>query len=114
VPAATAWTCTRCEMTVSFAPEAQDPGLPSTWVKKRGDLYCLSCQREMAGEAGVAALPDDAPEATRQQTKSQARIEFEIQRDPTRPDNLIAKACSTSIVSVRKARERLGLVEERG
>ena len=114
MPAATAWTCARCEMTVSFAPDAERPELPSTWARKGDDLYCLSCQREMAGEAGVAALPDDAPDGARQQTKAHARIEFEIKRDPTRPDNQIAKSCGTSIVSVRKARERLGLVEERG
>jgi hypothetical protein len=114
VPAATAWTCARCEMTVSFAPDAERPELPSTWVRDGDDLYCLSCRRDMAGEAGVAALPDDAPNGTREQTKSQAKIEFEIQRDPTRPDNQIAKSCSTSIVAVRKARVRLGLVDERG
>ena len=41
--------------------------------------------------------------------RSQARIEFEIRRDPGRQDNQIAKACGTSTVSVRKARARLGL-----
>ena len=101
-------------MTVSFAPDAENPAMPSSWQREGDELYCLSCQREMAGEAGVAALPEDATNDTRQKTKSHARIEFEIQRDPTRPDNEIARSCSTSIVSVRKARVRLGLMDERG
>lgn len=110
---ATDWTCARCEMTVSFTPDAAHPELPSTWSRKGDELYCLSCQREMAGEAGVAALPDDAPKGAREQSKAQARIEFEIQRDPARPDNQIAKSCNTSLVAVRKARTRLGLEDER-
>ncbi len=30
-------------------------------------------------------------------------------RDPERPDNQIAKSCHTSIIAVRKARDRLGV-----
>lgn len=104
-----AWTCARCEMTVSFSPEVERPRLPATWVRENGELYCLSCRREMAGEAGLAAAGEDAPNQTRPQIRSQARIEFEIKRDPERPDNRIAKACGTSTVAVRKARARLGL-----
>jgi hypothetical protein len=96
-------------MTVSFSPEVERPRLPASWAKEEGLLYCLSCQREMAGEAGVDAISDDAPSQQREQARSQARIEFEIKRDPDRQDNQIAKACHTSVVSVRKARARLGL-----
>jgi len=101
-------------MTVSFRSDVEDTSLPSTWTEQEGELYCLSCRREMAGEAGLEGVREDAPSQERQQIRSKARIEFEIKRDPTRPDNQIAKSCGTSIVSVRKARERLGLVEERG
>jgi hypothetical protein len=83
--------------------------MPANWVQDDELLYCLSCQREMAGEAGLAGLEEDASDQKRSQLRSQARIEFEIKRDPERQDNQIAKACSTSTVSVRKARVRLGL-----
>jgi hypothetical protein len=105
----TSWTCARCEMTVSFADEVERPHLPSTWAREDGLLYCLSCRREMAGDAGVEGLDEDTPNDRRLQLRSQARIEFEINRDPGRPDNQIAKACRTSTVAVRKARARLGI-----
>ena len=94
-------------MTVSFAPEVERPRLPTTWAREDGELYCLGCRRDMAGKAGLEAVPDDAPDQTRLKVRSQARIEFEIKRDPTRQDNVIAKACGTSTVAVRKARARL-------
>jgi hypothetical protein len=105
----TDWTCARCEMTVSFAPEVKRPRLPATWAKQNGLLYCLSCRREMAGEAGLVGVAEDAPSDQRQQLRSQARIAFEIKRDPDRQDNRIAKSCHTSTVAVRKARARMGL-----
>jgi hypothetical protein len=105
----TSWTCARCEMTVSFADEVERPRLPSTWAREGGLLYCLSCRREMAGDAGVEGIDEDIPNERRLQLRSQARIEFEINRDPRRPDNQIAKACRTSTVAVRKARARLGI-----
>jgi hypothetical protein len=94
-------------MTVSFGPEVERPRLPTTWARENGELYCLACRRDMAGEAGLEGVADDAPDAKRLQIRSQARIEFEINRDPTRQDNVIAKACGTSTVAVRKARARL-------
>jgi hypothetical protein len=96
-------------MTVSFSPEVEKPRLPTTWVKEDGELYCLSCRRDMAGEAGLDGVDEDTPSQRRQQIRSQARIEFEIKRDPGRQDNVIAKACGTSTFSVRRARTRLGM-----
>jgi hypothetical protein len=96
-------------MTVSFRSDVEDTSLPSTWTEQDGVLYCLSCRREMAGEAGLEGVDDGAPSQERQKIRSRARIEFEIERDPGRPDNEIAKACRTSTFSVRKARARLGL-----
>ena len=94
-------------MTVSFSPDVDRPRLPTTWAKENGELYCLACRRDMAGEAGLEEIPEDAPDQTRLKVRSQARIEFEINRDPYRQDNVIAKACGTSTVAVRKARARL-------
>ena len=101
------WTCSRCEVTVSFAPDFENTGLPATWAEEDGDLYCLGCRRDMAGEAGLEGVDEDAPNQTRLQKRSHARIEFEIKRDPTREDNRIAKAVGTSTFAVRKARARL-------
>jgi hypothetical protein len=108
-PAAADWTCTRCEVTVSWMAEVERPELPATWSREDGGLYCLVCRREMAGEAGLEAAPEDATASERQKLESQARIEFEIKRKPDRQDNRIANSCHTSVVAVRKARARLGL-----
>jgi hypothetical protein len=104
-----AWTCGRCDMTIRWMPDAEAPAMPASWVEEDGELFCLACRRERAAEAGVAHLPSDAPAQERQQLSSWARLEFEIKRDPTRPDNQIAKACRTSTPAVRKARGRLGV-----
>ena len=101
------WTCSRCEVTVSFAPDFENTGLPATWTEQDGQLYCLSCRRDMAGEAGLEGTDEDTPSQKRLQMRSHARIEFEIKRDPTREDNRIAKAVGTSTFAVRKARARL-------
>ena len=95
-------------MTVSFSPEVERPRLPATWATENGKLYCLGCRRDMAGEAGVEGVDTDTPDHAKLKVRSQARIEFEIKRDPDRQDNQIAKACGTSTVAVRKARARLG------
>jgi hypothetical protein len=96
-------------VTVSFSPDVEDTSMPATWIDEEGELYCLSCRREMAGDAGVAEVSEDTPNQERLKVRSRARIEFEIQRDPSRPDNRIAKACGTSTVAVRRARVKLGL-----
>jgi len=96
-------------VTVSFAPDVSDTGLPDTWIEEGGELYCLSCRREMAGDAGLEGVDEDIPSQKRLQIRAHARIEFEIKRDPTREDNRIAKACGTSTFAVRKARARLGM-----
>jgi hypothetical protein len=106
---AAGWTCARCEVTVSFSHEVERPRLPSTWSRENGELYCLGCRREMAGDAGVALLDEGASPDVRHRAHSQARIDFEIGRDPERPDNQIAKACRTSTLAIRKARVRLGI-----
>jgi hypothetical protein len=106
---ATDWTCARCEMTASWSAGSEHSGRPPNWIDEGGELYCLSCRRELAGEESLAALPEDASRERRRQARSNARIEFEIGRDPAREDNRIANACHTSIVAVRKARERLGM-----
>jgi hypothetical protein len=105
----TDWTCARCDMTASWSAASENTERPPNWVEEEGELFCLSCRREMAAEDSLEALPEDATRESRRQARSNARIQFEIERDPSREDNRIAKACHTSIVAVRKARQRLGL-----
>lgn len=107
------WTCARCHVTVSWMAEVERPAIPATWVEERGELYCLACRRDRAGEAGLNGVSEDEPADKRQKLRSQARVEFEIKRAPDRQDNRIANACHTSIVAVRKARVRLGMQSQR-
>jgi hypothetical protein len=107
--AASSWTCDECAVTASWAADAAKPKFPHGWVREGGKTLCLGCRRELAGEAGADAMADDAPNDKRLQAKTHARIEFEVKRDPSRRDNAIAQACHTSVVAVRKARERLGV-----
>ena len=107
--AATRWTCENCDVTASWAAGAEKPKFPHGWTEAGGKTLCLSCRRELAGEAGADAVPEEASNDRRLQARVHARIEFEVKRDPDRRDNEIAKACHTSVVAVRKARERLGV-----
>jgi len=113
MPETADWTCARCEMKVSWMPDSERPELPGTWVREDGELYCLACRRDRAAEAGLDGVSDDVSNETRKHLQSQARIEFELRRKPDRLDNRIAKSCHTSVVAVRKARVRLGLVSQR-
>jgi hypothetical protein len=107
------WTCSRCEVTVSWMAETERPALPSTWAEDSGQLYCLACRRERAGEAAVLRLKEGASAETRRQASSRARAEFEVKRRPESEDTRIANACSCSVAAVRKARVRLGLQSRR-
>jgi hypothetical protein len=105
---ATDWTCTRCEVRISWIEGVERPEIPVGWAEEDGEAYCLTCRRERAGEAGLVGA-DDAPGAERQKLNAAARIEFELGRNPDGPDGKIASACRTSVAAVRKARERLGV-----
>jgi hypothetical protein len=106
---ATRWTCDNCEVTASWAADAEKPAFPQGWTVEGKKTLCLGCRRELAGDAGADAMPAETAPEERQKAKAHARIEFEVMRDPDRRDNAIAKACRTSVVAVRKARERLGV-----
>ena len=103
----TDWTCARCEVTVSWNSGERKRKLPDNWAKGKGGVYCLGCRREMAGEAVLEKMPEDASGDTRRKADLAARIEFELGRAPEAADGQIAKACRTSVAAVRNARERL-------
>ena len=106
------WTCARCEVNVSWMPDAERPELPATWIKDGDELYCLACRRERAGEAALVGL-DEASAEDRRKAETRARIDFEMNRRPEREDSRIAKACHTSIKAVQQARVRLGMQSRR-
>jgi hypothetical protein len=104
---ATGHTCGRCEVTASWMPGVTRPELPKGWIVEETETFCLNCRRERAAEA--VEPEDGTPAAELTKLRSQAKIEFEIRRDPDLPDNRIARACRTSTMAVRKARARIGV-----
>ena len=114
LPAApTSWTCARCTVTARWAGEGAHDKPPAAWAQEGDDVYCLSCRRERAGEAGLLAAPADTPAAERVRIRSWALIEFEIGRDPERPNGQIARAVRSSVPAVAKARRRLDEAAQR-
>ena len=107
------WTCSRCEVNVSWTAEVERPELPATWARDGDALFCLACRRDLAGEAALALLDTSVSAERRQQAESRARIEFEMKRRPEREDRRIAQACHTSVKAVKQARVRLGLQSRR-
>ena len=84
-----------------------DAAAPPNWLTdEHGNHYCLVCRRERAVEIALAEAGDVGIEG-RAKLRSTAVVEFEIERDPERPEGEIARAAHTSIAAVRKARKRL-------
>jgi hypothetical protein len=81
--------------------------LPAEWEQLNGIAYCLSCRRELAGEARAAALSDGESPAERLRADAEGRIEFELNRDPDRCDTRVARATGANVLLVRQVRERL-------
>ena len=84
-------------------------GRPADWEEVDGELHCLVCRRTVAGEEGVAAEQAEATAAGLAKVRTAAVIEFEIRRDPSRPNGTIARACRTSVPAVIKVRQRIGI-----
>ncbi len=99
--------CARCGVVSRWMPGHERRGPPAGWVKKNGNTYCLSCRRALATEEADAAAPDTATLEERAKIRTTALIEFEIDRDPDRPNGEIAKVVRCSVPAVLKARKRL-------
>jgi hypothetical protein len=87
--------------------DGHEPERPPEWVEQSGHLYCLACRRELAAEQALVGAPLDATAKRRAELKSAAIVEFEVKRDPERPDGEIARSVRTSVAVVQRARERL-------
>ncbi len=101
------WCCDRCEVTIRWMPGHERKGPPAGW-KRRGDkAHCLHCRRALAAEAANETAPSGATREERAKLRAAALIEFEIRRDPDRPNGEIAKIVRCSVPAVLKARRRL-------
>jgi hypothetical protein len=101
------WTCDRCDMTISYLPGHERRTRPNGWAKQGGGTYCLACRRSIAAETAYEAAPADMPMEKRAKLRATAVIDFEIKRDPDRPNGEIAKIVRCSVPAVLKARKRL-------
>ena len=100
------WACGRCGVRTSFAVGAPEPAEPTGWARAEGEWRCLACRRT---EVIEAAASNDAADAARRRRR--ALTEFELLRDPSAPDQLIAKRvnCATrTIAPVRAALHAAG------
>lgn len=101
------WTCDRCSVTVRWMQGHEQSELPAEWAKDGGRVFCLACRREIAAEEGLSDAPEDATAKQLAEMKAGALVDFEVERDPERPDGEIARAIRTSVAAVLRARERL-------
>lgn len=106
------WTCDRCAVTASWAPDSDGAGCPANWSQEGDEVYCLVCRRARAGEAGLEASGEQTSNADRAKIRAAALVDFEVSRDPDRNNGQIARACRTSVPAVLKARQRLGSLGE--
>jgi hypothetical protein len=101
------WCCDRCAVTISWMPGYERKGPPAGWTRRGDKAHCLQCRRAIAAEAANETAPAGATREERAKLRAQALIEFEIRRDPDRPNGEIAKVVRCSVPAVLKARRRL-------
>jgi hypothetical protein len=99
--------CARCGVVSRWMPGHERRGPPAGWERKGGVCHCLSCRRALATEAADANAPEGSTREERAKIRTQALIEFEIDRDPDRPNGEIAKVVRCSVPAVLKARRRV-------
>ena len=101
------WACDRCAVTITWMPGFERKGLPAGWTRRGDKAHCLQCRRAIAAEAANETAPAGATREERAKLRAEALIEFEIRRDPDRPNGEIAKVVRCSVPAVLKARRRL-------
>ena len=101
------WRCERCDVTISYMPghERKDP--PAGWSKAGGKSHCLRCRRADAAEQAIESAPDNTTREERAKIRAAAILDFEILRDPDRPNGEIAKVVRCSVPAVVKSRRRI-------
>jgi hypothetical protein len=101
------WRCEDCDVTISYMPGHERKGPPAGWETKGKRSYCLRCRRAAAAEAAIQAAPDSTTREERAKLRAAAILDFEILRDPDRPNGEIAKVVRCSVPAVLKSRKRV-------
>ena len=101
------WRCERCDVTISYMPGHERKGPPAGWEVKGKQSFCLRCCRTAAAEAAVEAAPESTTREERAKIRAAAILDFEILRDPDRPNGEIAKVVRCSVPAVLKSRKRV-------
>jgi hypothetical protein len=101
------WRCERCDVTISYMPGHERKAPPAGWETKASKSYCLRCRRAEAADAAIERAPDGTTREERAKIRATAVLEFEILRDPDRPNGEIAKVVRCSVPAVLKSRRRL-------
>jgi hypothetical protein len=101
------WRCERCDVTISYMPGHERKGPPAGWETKSSKSYCLRCRRAEAADAAIERAPANTTREERAKIRATAVLEFEILRDPDRPNGEIAKVVRCSVPAVLKSRRRL-------
>ena len=102
------WRCERCDVTISYMPGHERKSAPAGW-SKTGDAgsHCLRCRRAEAAERAIERAPEDTTREERAKIRAAAILDFEILRDPDRPNGEIAKVVRCSVPAVVKSRRRI-------
>lgn len=101
------WRCERCDVTISYMPGHERTGPPAGWSVEGGRSHCLRCRRTHAAEQAVERAPANTTREERAKIRAAAILDFEILRDPDRPNGEIAKVVRCSVPAVVKSRRRI-------
>lgn len=101
------WRCERCDVTISYMVGHERKGPPAGWSKSGGSSHCLRCRRAEAAEEAIERAPESTTREERAKIRAAAILDFEILRDPDRPNGEIAKVVRCSVPAVVKSRRRI-------
>lgn len=101
------WRCERCDVTISYMVGHERNGPPAGWSKSGSRSHCLRCRRAEAAEQAIEEAPADTNREERAKIRAAAILDFEILRDPDRPNGEIAKVVRCSVPAVVKSRRRI-------
>lgn len=101
------WRCERCDVTISYMAGHERKGPPAGWSKTGDRSFCLRCRRTEAAEKAIEEAPENTTREERAKIRAAAILDFEILRDPDRPNGEIAKVVRCSVPAVVKSRRRI-------
>jgi hypothetical protein len=102
------WRCERCDVMISYMAGHERKGPPAGWETKiGGKSHCLRCRRADAAEEAILKAPANTTREERAKIRAAAILDFEILRDPDRPNGEIAKVVRCSVPAVVKSRRRI-------